>query len=384
MRRARERSVPWWLIPLIALAVDLVIIARVQPHDPVRDEAVFYPAARAFAQAGFFPSLEFLRHYAAPQAPLGLYLAGRMLALAPRLWLLRALDSLLMAAALLRFSWFAQKTCGKNAIWATTLIALNPYFHLSATHFYTDALYFLLVILVITRPASAGRGAWLWLTLVPLARQFGVIFPLGEALQSISERRFRASAAALATLAPLLALVLLWQDLLPDTPRARIPKAVHAVYGWFLPYIATYHVAALGFYLAPVAWCVPRTRWFWLAGTAFACLYLLAPAHQNFSAQLSGSGITTLGYFHRAALLLGPRAAACVLFGFAFLGGGWVGEALHAFEARPWRFFVGLFVVLSAFNFQAWDKYLLDVIPAALLALFARDPDVTRAFGTRS
>jgi hypothetical protein len=35
-------------------------------------------------------------------------------------------------------------------------------------------------------------------------------------------------------------------------------------------------------------------------------------------------------------------------------------------------YFVALFVVLSAFNFQAWDKYLLDVLPALLLALFAR------------
>ena len=372
MRRARERSVWWWLVPLIALAVDLAIIARVQPRDPVRDEAVFYPAALAFAHAGFFPSLEFLRHYAAPQAPLSLYLAGRVLAVLPRLWLLRALDSSLMAAALLRFSWFAQKTYGRRAVWATALIAVNPYFHLSATHFYTDALYFLLAILVITRPAPAGRGAWLWLTLAPLARQFGVIFPLGEALQSLSERRFRAAVAALGTLAPLLALVLLWHGLAPDTPRAEVPKAVHAAYGWFLPYILTYHVAALGFYLGPMAWCVARTSRFWLFGMAFALLYLLAPAHQNFSAQLAGSGIATLGYFHRAALLLGPRSAAFVLCGFAFLGGGFLGEALGAPTARPWRFFVALFVVLSAFNFQAWDKYLLDVIPAALLALQAR------------
>jgi hypothetical protein len=99
---------------------------------------------------------------------------------------------------------------------------------------------------------------------------------------------------------------------------------------------------------------------------------LLAPAHPNFSAELAGTHVETLGYFHKAALLLGPRIAQGVLFAFAFLGGGIIGEALAAPNAL--RFFIALFVVLSAFNFQAWDKYLLDVLPAVLLALLARAP----------
>jgi hypothetical protein len=35
-------------------------------------------------------------------------------------------------------------------------------------------------------------------------------------------------------------------------------------------------------------------------------------------------------------------------------------------------FAVALFIVLSLFNFQAWDKYLLDVLPTTLIAIFAR------------
>jgi uncharacterized membrane protein (GlpM family) len=205
------------------------------------------------------------------------------------------------------------------------LVAFNPYFHLVATHFYTDALYFLLVILVLTRASS--RGAWLPLTLLPLVRQFGLIFPLGVALQALRERRLRAVLVALMSLLPLCAFVALWHGFAPDTPRARIATSVHAVHGWFFPYVAAYHVAALGFYLAPVGWCVRRTRRFWLCGLV-------------------------------------------VLFGFAFLGGGLVAEAL-AVPSAP-GFFVALFVLFSMFNFQAWDKYLLDVLPAALLAIFAR------------
>ncbi|HTA90482.1 MAG TPA: hypothetical protein VK745_12925 [Polyangiaceae bacterium] len=379
MWRAKNGPVPWWLIPLAALVFDLVVIALLQPRGPVRDEVVFFPAAQAFARAGLFPSLEFLRHYPAPQAPLSLYLAGRVLAIAPRLWLLRVIDCSLMASALLRFARFAQQCCDRYATLAIALLALNPYFHLSATHFYTDALYFWLVVQVVTRGRWQSRGLHaVYLGLVPLTRQFGIIFPIGEALQAVTERRFRAALAALLTLAPLLALVVLWHGFAPDTPRAEIPRTVHAVYGWFFPYVASYHVAALGFYLAPVAACIPRTWRFWTAGVGFAIFYLLAPAHQNFSAELAGSGIATLGYFQRAALVLGPRGASCVLFSFAFLGGGLVGESLAGRGA--WRFFVVLFVVLSAFNFQAWDKYLLDVLPAGILALLARAPAAQSRF----
>jgi hypothetical protein len=358
---------PSWLLALVVLILDVAIVLFVLPHEPVRDEAVFFPTARAFAEAGVFPSLQLLRHYPAPQAPLSLYLGGRLLALLPSLRMLRLVDCLLMSGALLRFSRFAARRCGKNAILASALIAVNPYFHLVATHFYSDALYFFLVVLVVTRAAS--RGAWLPLTLLPLVRQFGVIFALAEALQGLAERRFRAAGATLLTLLPLAVLFVLWRGLAPDTPRAAIPTSVHRVYGWFFPYVTAYQVAALGFYLAPVAWRIERTRRFWAFGLGFAILYLLAPAHQNFSAQLAGSGSMTLGYFHRAALLLGPRGAQIVLLAFAFLGGGLVGEALTVRSAPG--FAVALFVALSAFNFQAWDKYLLDVLPAALVAIFA-------------
>jgi hypothetical protein len=368
MRRAEAEEIARRLLPLLVLIFDVGIVLLVQPPGPVRDEAVFFPAAKAFAQAGVFPALDFLRHYPAPQAPLSLYLGGRLLAFIPSLQMLRLVDCLLMSGALLRFSRFAARHCGQNALLATALVAVNPYFHLVATHFYTDALYFLLVVLVVTR--TAARGAWLPLTLLPLVRQFGVIFALAEALQRLVERRPRAAASALLSLLPLALLCALWHGLAPDTPRAEVPTAVHRVYGWFFPYVAAYHVAALGFYLAPVAWRIQRSRRFWLYGLAFAALYLLAPAHQNFSAQLAGSGITTLGYFHKAALLLGPRAAQLVLLTFAFLGGGLVGEAFA--ERSAAGFAVALFIALSVFNFQAWDKYLLDVLPAALVAIFAR------------
>jgi hypothetical protein len=190
--------VRWWLIPLLALLLDLAVVFFVQPREAVRDETVFYPAAQAFARASALPSLEFLRHYPAPQTPLSLYLAGRLLAVASSLQLLRVLNSLLMSAALLRFSWFARRHFEGYATLSTALLASNPYFHLAATHFYTDALYFLLVVLVVTR--AAWRQAWLPLTLLPLTRQYGVIFALGEAALAVIERRFRAAAVALLSL----------------------------------------------------------------------------------------------------------------------------------------------------------------------------------------
>ena len=128
MRRADAEKIACRLLPLVVLIFDVVIVLFVQPHEPVRDEAVFFPAARAFAQAGVLPSLDFLRHYPAPQAPLSLYLAGRLLAFVPSLQMLRLVDCLLMAGALLRFSGFAARHCGQNALLATALVAVNPYF----------------------------------------------------------------------------------------------------------------------------------------------------------------------------------------------------------------------------------------------------------------
>jgi len=366
MRRGATRQAAWWLIPLCAWLVDLAFVLFVQQSQPVRDENVFYPAARAFAQAGIFPRLEFIRHYPAPQAPLGLYLAGRLLLLSPRLVTLRIANGLLMGGALLCFSRFAWRRFGRNALLATMLLALNPYFHLVATHFYTDALYFSFVVLIVTRVPGAG----LWLALAPLTRQFGVIFAFGEALHALIERQFRRAGLALLALLPLAALFLLWRGFAPATPRASILTSVHSVYGWFFPYVAAYHVAALGCYLLPITWRIPHSRSYWTCAALFGFLYLLAPAHRNFSAELAQSGVETLGFVHRAALLLGPRLSQGVLFVLACLGGGLIGEGLAVPSSAG--FSVGAFVLLSAFNFQAWDKYLLDALPALLVALCSR------------
>ncbi|MEO6599282.1 MAG: hypothetical protein ABIQ16_05375 [Polyangiaceae bacterium] len=357
----------WWLIPSVALLVDVAVIAFVQPQLAVRDEAVFYPAAQAFLRAGWLPSTEFLRGYPAPQTPLSLYLAGRLLALAPSLTLLRLVDCGLVFAALLRFARFASESCGKNAGLATAVLALNPYVHLAATHFYTDALYLFLLVLVVTRRPAAP--AWLPLTLLPLTRQFGMLFGAGEALHALRTRRVRDCLLVLGTWLPTLALFALWHGPFPNTPRADTARTVHAAYGWFFPYVAAYHVAAAGCYLSPVLLRVPRSRQFWLGASLGAVLYLAAPAHPNFAAELADSGITTLGYFHRATLVFGVRPSHLVLFAFASLGGGLIAQSFSA--QGPLRYFVALFFALSAFNFQAWDKYLLDVLPAALLALLS-------------
>lgn len=97
-------------------------------------------------------------------------------------------------------------------------------------------------------------------------------------------------------------------------------------------------------------------------------------ARANFSAQLAGSGIATLGLFHRLALSFGAHAGQAVLCLFAACGGGLIGESIR--PRGELRIFAALFVVGSAFNFQAWDKYLLDVLPIVLLAIFAARTEV--------
>ncbi len=365
MWRDEHGRLSWWWIPLGVLFFDLGIIAWVLPAEPVRDEALFYWTAQAFQHAGWFPSLELLRHYTAPQTPLSFYLAGRALSLAPRLLVLRLADCLLMFGALMRFSRFAAQRCGKLATMVVALLALNPYFHLIASHFYTDALAFTLMVMVVTR--RDDRLPWLALAGLSLTRQVGMLFAAGEALQALSEKRFRRALVALAALVPALALFTLWRGVFPDTPFAYAAANVHHEYGWLLPYIAAYHLAAFGFYLSPLLGVVPRTRGFWIGVALGALAYALAPAHRNFSAEMTRTGLETLGYLHRGARLLGVLPSHCVLLAFAALGGGLCARCLVV--PRATRFFVALFFLCSVFGFQAWDKYLLDVLPAALLAI---------------
>jgi len=370
MRRDGDPRIPYWLMPAAALVLDLLVVVFVLPPRPVRDELVFYPAALAFRAAGWLPPLEFLRHYPAPQTPFSFYVAGRILAFVPSLPLLRLFDTGLVFAALWRFSRFAWQHCGKHAVLASALLVLNPYVHLAATHFYTDALYFYLVIAALTVAPRSRRS--IVLALLPLTRQFGVIFPAADALSAARQRRGLAALLALLALAPLLGLVALWRGLAPDTPRSETLRAVHAVYGWIFPYVTAYHVAALGFYAAPLAYFVARSRWILCGAVVGVLLSLLAPAHANFSAQLAGSAITTLGLFQRLTLVFGTATSRLLIVCFGGLGGALLAHAFAHSSAR--RVLIALALLLGAFNAQAWDKYLLDVLPALLLAILEESP----------
>jgi hypothetical protein len=370
MWRDESGSARWWLLPSAVLLADLVVIAFVMPSGPIRDEVSFYRAAQAFERWGWLPGPHRLYQYGAPQTPLAYYLAGRVLALWPRLWLLRVGNALLMGAALLRFAWFAKHAHPKNALFVTAALASNPYYHLVATHFYSDGLYFFLVVLLITRPPT-GR-AWPMLGLLPLTRQFGVVFAFGEALQSMIERRYRATLVALVTLLPLFALFAWWRGVTPSSRTPSLMSQVHRTYGFVFPYISAYHLAALGFYAAPVVLRIERSRRFAVGAVLGCALSLFAPAHQNFASQLADPDNQTLGLLHRASLLLGEPGSRVVLGGFAGIGGGLTAEALFVPGALRW--FVALFVVTSAFNFQAWDKYVLEALPSLLLALLALRP----------
>ncbi len=370
-QRSATRS-SWELVPLGLFLLDCFVACVVLKGEPRLDETVFFPAALAFAKAGVWPGAELLRHYDAPQTPLALYLAGRVLALVPSLRLLRVLDAALMAFGAWRLLRFARERCEPRAWLLLVLVGVNPYFHLAATHFYTDAAYFALVAVLVTRERE--RASTLNLAALPLVRQFGVIFPIGRALSGFRRRRWQVVLSAVLALVPTLLLFAFWGGLAPESPRAEIAKSVHRVYGPIFPYVATYHVAALGFYLAPALVWTPRSRWFWGGAFAAAVAYALAPAHPNFSALLAGAGITTLGLVQRIACCLGGRGGHALLCLFAACGGALIGEALR------WRselgIFVALFVLGSTFNFQAWDKYLLDVIPIVFLAIFAARTEV--------
>jgi hypothetical protein len=359
------------------------------PHDPVKDERLFFPAAQQFKSYPVIPSLDQLRSYPARQPPLSFWVSGLLLRLRGSLTVLRLFNALLVCGCLLLLGRAVSRLTERHMAYGTmlwSLYALNPYIHLTATHYYTDPLYLFLAMLPVTM-APPGRyvflsGAALWL--VPLVRQYGVIFPAGnflnEARGYFRRRQIKPVLLSLLPLTGLAGFILLWKGLLPVDPTNDVMGEFRRVHGYLNPYIPAYLISAIGFYLSP-AWILflrkaPGLKTKLYGGAAAVLLYALFPARPNpfFAGRVPA--INQLGLYHGTMIsAFGPAVSHVALALFAGLGGAGLAVLIAGRNRVPavMKTWTVLFLVVSLLNFSAWDKYLLDIIPIMLVSLAYAD-----------
>ena len=178
----------WWLlIPILVWFIHIGIIVTCLRAKPIQDERFYFPTALAFRNFPNAFSLDFLRTYDALQPPLAFLIGGFFLSIWNSLTCLRLLNATVTLAYLVRFG-ASLRTLAPQHPWirllAFGLLVLNPYVHLTAVLFYTDPIYLLTVTLVACEVADGRRRFWYYMALFccPLARQYGVLFPVGNLL----------------------------------------------------------------------------------------------------------------------------------------------------------------------------------------------------------
>ncbi|MGE5679248.1 MAG: hypothetical protein ACM34K_00070 [Bacillota bacterium] len=371
-------------IPFAVWVIHLLIIFFFLPGEPLKDERIFYDVAVSFKNIPQALSLAFLKTYESPQTPLSFYLAGLILNIRQSIFLLRLSDSVMVFLTLVIFSKSLRALLPKRpglSIYLISVFLLNPYLHFIGVLFYTDTLYLLCVSAIIYSFIKNKNGIVYYLTLfaAPLIRQFGIIYAAGNAAASLKKRETflnKELIFSLLSMSGLIFFMLFWNGTMPKNSFMQSNNRIREVFGQIFAYVPAYHLSALGFYLSPIIIYylnkIYKSRTFLAGSLLGGIFYIIAPARQNYSTILLQPYNTTLGFYHKLMIwLFHDPYYHIVLFLFSSVAGGWI---LHLSVSRKiplvFKLWIGLFLIMSFFNLQAWDKYLLD-IQAVILAAFA-------------
>jgi hypothetical protein len=369
---------------VIAWPFSLWFIARHRP--PWSDEAHFLDTVRQF---GSGMSVELLRSYNELSAPLTyiVYAAwGDLVGF--EVASLRFLSPMLAAATLLCYSGLLERHGFTPRAIAIVLlvIAINPYFVGTSIFVYTDMLALLGMVLAwlgveTKRWWLAGIG----ISVATLTRQYSAFLAAASVISAVlasgESRRDRVTLVAVAVLAmmPLVGLVVLWGGALSPVNHLREMYLSEGLR--FDPHALSLYLAAPAIYLAPLTVSTLRSagRREWLSA-AIPVLWLAAFPVQASSAQLR-DGIATVGFAHRAFLLVGEAwlahaafltaAAVSVVAIATWLNAARVKERRELGPLFPWVALV-CFLLLMPFSFQPWEKYALPelMIGAFLFGTF--------------
>lgn len=362
------------IIPSAVFLIHTVIILFLLPAEPVKDERVFYPAALSFRQLSTVFSFDFLRTYESPQTPLSFIFSGILLNIHNSLSILRLSDAVIVFFIILLFCRTIRNIIPDNLLVSLLLaftFILNPYLHFIGIYYYTDAPYLLFTAIAV-RMAVINRRNFLYyssLFMMPLIRQFGVIYPAGSMIDGINNKGNLSRKEILFSLLSLSGIaffIILWGGLMPENSFRADMVRIREKFGSVYPYIPAYNISAAGFYLAPLFVFmlkdIYKERKALLCGSAAALFYIVFPARQNYMTAVVQPYNVTLGFYHKLFLqTLGDPLFHIVLTAFAFLAGTGLYALFSSSDVkRIFRIWIVLFFAVSFFNLQAWDKYLLD------------------------
>jgi len=365
-----------YFFAFLSFIIHIILATQYWPLVPTKDEQFFYPVVLEFKNSAIIPSIQLLSSYAVPQPPLLFWLLSIIMRVHNSLILFRILNALVIAITIALF-FLILKQCAPRytrlRMFVFMVYCLNPYLHFIGTLFYTDAYYLLLVMLCLYYVVKNKQKYpyYLVLFVAPLIRQFGVYLTfaqLGEYFLN-REKNINKWIAACLPLVGILSFVLLWKGLSPQHDMNKIFALTRQAYGYGYAYIVAYFIAAIGFYMSPLflGWIkqVYQQKIFWIFGIIGMLFYLTAPARQNYYAQVSGSqSILFLGLYHQLAhSALGGSLCHILLASTAFLSAGWLAVLVSC--SHVWlvlRLMIVCYLFMNYFNFQAWDKYLLDIL----------------------
>lgn len=355
------------------------------------DEAHFVETIRLFGNSF---SLETLRTYNEMSTPLPfmLYAAwGKLFGFG--IATLRLLSLLIAAATYLSFHrlvWNIRHD-GQMAFWLTLFLMVHPYNVGLSIFVFTDMLAILTVVLTL-HAARQSNAALLGLSLAAgiLCRQYLIYVALAVAIYFITmwisdRRRSQHIACLIATvlaILPFFALALFWDGLSPENNLRQLYVSKSLSYE---PEFLVAYVSIFGIYLFPLL--AVRWRWWTCDSLTLIAAFLLSPLYWFYpiavSAPSAAIGLTTIGLYHRFLVsVAGHGSIEQAVFYAGFLVGlivllSVVRRVVAQFrqsantELLLYSLMVLAFLLVMPFSYLCWEKYIMPLIPAAILVVWA-------------
>ncbi len=377
------------IFAILIVVIELIAAWLVGLDRPAwEDEAHFYQTVKL---VGSDPSLTTLRTYPEMSTPLpfaAYAVWGHLFGF--ELSHLRTLSILFgILTYLIFFQLLSSLVDDMKLVWfGAILLAVEPYMIGFTMFVYTDISAILFGTLALL--GLARRSAWLTCTglaLAVLCRQYmafltitAFIFYACEGITGRKRDTLRQLAAVILSALPYVILVFFWGGTSPDNALRQqfLGEGVR-----FHPEMLSLYVACLFVYLLPVFVLNARlfySNWKMLALSVIGVGYIVFfPV--KVSAPLAILGVSRVGQFHRILkLILGNEFLIHIGFAICFLLTlPMVFSLLRDLFLRirgmqiDLRFLFGLsiviFLVMMPFSYLGWEKYLMPVIPGAIVYL---------------
>ncbi len=372
---------------LLLLQSAAILIADLN-RPPWGDERYFVETIRCFGRE---ISIDTISHYDQMSGPLPFVLYalwGRLVGF--ELYTLRLLSILIALISYLLFHRILFTMFGKPAIpfWASAFLAMHPYMLGFSIFVFTDGL--MILGLLVVWYAVTRRNPWLLFlgtAAALLSRQYAISFVMAMsgfyALQAFMRKTPRSVpmlTASILAVVPLGTLFLLWNGFSPINEKTDLYMLSGLA---FHPSALTLYVSLFVVYLWPVVLLrfrsIYRNKQLLLGCFVLSWVYWLIPVEPSpFAVDIN---VHTVGLFHRllVRIVAAPWFSQAVFYLAFALGLPLVivvlWDTCERLRSREpdllllLNFMIILFLVVMPFSYLTWEKYLVPLLPFAILRL---------------